>query len=106
MSKLLAIDGSKTKIHTVRCVFLYVDRFTARASAATLLHLGLKRLSAKMQEEVLGLFLRLCKDETPLVRRLAAQHLEAWASLLADSPAKQKELIAAYKNFINDDQVR
>eukprot|EP01032_Pedospumella_encystans_P022496 gene22496-25491_t len=80
------------------------DWFTARASAATLLHLGLKRLSAKMQEEVLGLFLRLCKDETPLVRRLAAQHLEAWASLLADSPAKQKELIAAYKNFINDDQ--
>jgi len=59
-----------------------------------------------MQEEVLGLFLRLCKDETPLVRRLAAQHLEAWASLLADSPAKQKELIAAFKNFINDDQVR
>lgn len=59
-----------------------------------------------MQEEVLGLFLRLCKDETPLVRRLAAQHLEAWASLLVDSPAKQKELIAAYKNFINDDQVR
>ena len=51
------------------------------------------------------MFLRLCKDETPLVRRLAAQHLEAWASLLADSPAKQKELIAAYKNFINDDQV-
>lgn len=59
-----------------------------------------------MQEEVLGLFLRLCKDETPLVRRLAAQHLEAWASLLADAPTKQKELIAAFKNFINDDQVR
>lgn len=81
-------------------------RFTARASAATLLHFGLKRLSLKMQEEVFGLYLRLCKDETPLVRRLAAQNLEAWARLLSDAPLRQKELIAAYKNFIHDDQVR
>lgn len=70
------------------------------------MHLGLKRLTSKMQDDVFGLFLRLCKDETPLVRRLAAQSLEAWARLLSDAPAKQKELVAAYKNFINDDQVR
>jgi len=83
-----------------------LTRFTARASAASLLHLGLKRLSSKMQDDVFGLFLRLCKDETPLVRRLAAQNLEAWARLLSDAPTKQKDLVAAYKNFINDDQVR
>ena len=81
-------------------------RFTARASAAALLHLGYKRSPPKIQEEMLALFLRLCKDETPLVRKLAAQHLDRWARLLTDIPAKQKELLDAFKAFIHDDQVR
>ena len=58
-----------------------------------------------MQDDIFAQFLRLCKDETPLVRRLAAQSLDRWARLLMDSPHKQKELIGAYKSFLADDQV-
>jgi serine/threonine-protein phosphatase 2A regulatory subunit A len=82
-----------------------VVRFTARASAATLLHLGFRRFTAKIQDDVFAVYLRLCKDETPLVRRLAAQSLDRWARLLADSPLKQKELLGAFKALIHDDQV-
>lgn len=80
-------------------------RFTARASAATLLHVGYKRFSPKLQEEVFGLYMRLCKDETPLVRRMAASTIDKWALLLVDSPQKQKELMNSFKALISDDQV-
>jgi serine/threonine-protein phosphatase 2A regulatory subunit A len=82
-----------------------LDRFTARASAATLLHLGFRRFTAKIQDDVFAVYLRLCKDETPLVRRLAAQSMDCWARLLADTPLKQKELLGAFKALIHDDQV-
>lgn len=81
------------------------DWFTARASAATLAHLGFARLGNKAQEEVLAMFIRLCKDETPLVRRLAAQNIEQWTRLLSDSPHRQKEIVNTFKSFLNDDQV-
>lgn len=83
----------------------FPHRFTARASAAALLHLGYKRFSLKLQDEVFGLYQRLCKDETPLVRRMAASAIDKWARLLVDSPQKQKELMSAFKALISDDQV-
>ena len=68
--------------------------------------MGYSRLGDKAQDEVFGLFLRLCKDETPLVRRMAAQSLEHWTKLLDSSTVKQQELINAFKAFIHDDQVQ
>ena len=79
--------------------------------------MGYRRLpDDKLREEVFGWFLRLCKDETPLVRRTAAQALESWTRLLggggsssdsiSSSPAvRQRELFGAFRAFINDDQV-
>jgi 3-methyladenine DNA glycosylase AlkC len=84
---------------------MVLRRFTSRASAATLLHLGYKRFPPKLQDELFALLLRLCKDETPLVRRLAAMSMEKWARLLADAPQKQKELVVQFKALITDDQV-
>lgn len=70
------------------------------------MHLGFARLGPKVQDEVLDMFIRLCKDETPMVRRLAAQNIEHWARLLSDSPQRQKDVIGAFKSFLADDQVQ
>mmetsp|Transcript_27239 Transcript_27239/g.45939 ORF Transcript_27239/g.45939 Transcript_27239/m.45939 type:complete len:617 (-) Transcript_27239:161-2011(-) len=79
------------------------DWFTARASAAALLHMGFYRLNDQMRDDVLSMFLRLCKDETPLVRRMSAQNLVHWAKL-ASTVSMRQQLIAAFKGFTADDQ--
>ncbi|KAJ1418998.1 protein phosphatase 2, partial [Ochromonadaceae sp. CCMP2298] len=79
------------------------DWFTARASAAALLHMGFGRLTEQMQEEVFAMFLRLCKDETPLVRKVAAQNLEHWTKLVKTA-SMMTEIISMFKAFTHDDQ--
>lgn len=50
--------------------------FTARMSAAGLMAQAYPRLSpGRQQEEHLTLFAKLCQDDTPMVRRVAAKHL-------------------------------
>ena len=53
-----------------------LEWFTARLSAAKLMSMAFARLRTKdKQQEHLQLYCALCKDETPMVRRVAAQHL-------------------------------
>lgn len=52
-----------------------MEWFTARISAATLISASYKRLTKTQQEEHVNHFAALCKDETPMVRRVASQHL-------------------------------
>ena len=49
--------------------------FTARISSAGLIADAYPRLTATQQNEHLQLFATLCQDETPMVRRVAAQSL-------------------------------
>lgn len=49
--------------------------FTARISAAGLIPAAFPRLSESQRHSFLNYFAKLCKDETPMVRRIAAQHL-------------------------------
>ena len=49
--------------------------FTARISSAALMSKAYSRLTSTQQEEQLKLSAQLCQDETPMVRRVAAQHL-------------------------------
>jgi serine/threonine-protein phosphatase 2A regulatory subunit A len=50
--------------------------FTARISAAALLPTAFSRLrTPQQQQRHLDAFARLCRDETPMVRRVAARHL-------------------------------
>lgn len=51
--------------------------FTARISSAGLIAKAYPRMTTKQQEENLKLFAELCQDETPMVRRVAAQSLGA-----------------------------
>lgn len=59
-----------------------MDRFTARISAVSLIPLALSRLAkftpaniGTHQNNLVSMFLSLCGDETPVVRKVAAQHL-------------------------------
>lgn len=49
--------------------------FTARMSSAALISLAYPKLKKEQQEELLQLFAHLCQDDTPMVRRVAAQYL-------------------------------
>lgn len=49
--------------------------FTARMSSAPLIASAYLKLTKQQQEEQLQLFAQLCQDETPMVRRVAAQYL-------------------------------
>jgi serine/threonine-protein phosphatase 2A regulatory subunit A len=49
--------------------------FTARMSSASLISLAYPKLKKDQQEELLQLFAQLCQDDTPMVRRVAAQYL-------------------------------
>ncbi len=49
--------------------------FTARMSSAPLIVSAYPKLTKKQQDEHLHLFAQLCQDDTPMVRRVAAQFL-------------------------------
>ncbi len=49
--------------------------FTARISSAGLMAKAYPRLTSTQQQEHLQIFAQLCRDETPMVRRVAAQNL-------------------------------
>jgi serine/threonine-protein phosphatase 2A regulatory subunit A len=49
--------------------------FTARCSAALLLSTAYPKLSSQQQSQLLANFAKLCRDDTPMVRRVAAQNL-------------------------------
>lgn len=49
--------------------------FTARMSSASLIASAYPKLTSQQQTEHLTLFAALCQDDTPMVRRVAAQYL-------------------------------
>ena len=49
--------------------------FTARISSAALIAAAYTRLKEDQQKEFLSHFCGLCRDDTPMVRRVASQHL-------------------------------
>lgn len=79
------------------------SRFTSRGSAAALSHLCFEKLSVGVKSEVETLFLKLCADETPFVRRLAAQSLVKFVTVI-ESADKMSRFVDAFKKFALDDQ--
>ena len=78
-------------------------RFTSRGSAAALSHLCYEKLPVGAKHDVEALFLKLCADETPFVRRLAAQSLVKFVTVI-ESADKLTQFIDAFKKFAQDDQ--
>ena len=57
-----------------------------------------------MKTDMFNSFIALCKDETPLVRRVAADNVAHWA-VWASTIEMQNELIGILKTSIVDEQV-
>eukprot|EP00529_Nitzschia_sp_RCC80_P015281 CAMPEP_0113491478 /NCGR_PEP_ID=MMETSP0014_2-20120614/27576_1 /TAXON_ID=2857 /ORGANISM="Nitzschia sp." /LENGTH=704 /DNA_ID=CAMNT_0000385269 /DNA_START=209 /DNA_END=2323 /DNA_ORIENTATION=- /assembly_acc=CAM_ASM_000159 len=89
--------------------------FTARISAAGLMAQAYPRLSpGPQQEEHISVFAKLCQDDTPMVRRVAAKNLGTMVenvvgavgrkSLDADGGAVSNILVPLYESFASGDQ--
>ena len=81
-----------------------LSRFTARASASSLLHIAYPRVNDETKTVMFNSFIALCKDETPLVRRIAADNVAHWTEW-ASTIEMQNELITILKTSIVDEQV-
>lgn len=77
------------------------DWFTAKVSAAGILP-GLYTLTK--YSELSYLFKELCMDETPMVRRAAAQHLGSFIKTLGGNKDKANDLIPVLQQLCKDDQ--
>lgn len=59
--------------------------FPPKVSSCALFADALKRSSATSRDKLLPLYVSLCKDETPMVRRAAASNLKVRAHFISSS---------------------
>jgi serine/threonine-protein phosphatase 2A regulatory subunit A len=77
--------------------------FTSRISAASLFPVGYSRLPEKEKASFRSTFIRMCGDETPLVRRVIAQHFGDMAAKLSTHELNA-EFLGAFDSLSKDDQ--
>ena len=87
--------------------------FTARCSSAVLLSTAYPSLKSQQQSQLLSNFADLCRDDTPMVRRVAAQNLgkmvENVANILGRSSLNQTGIVTTlllplYEELASNDQ--
>lgn len=87
--------------------------FTARISSAALIAAAYTRLKEEDQKEFLSHYSSLCRDDTPMVRRVAAQYLGqmletviqvSGRSSLAEQGTVTTLLIPLYEELASNDQ--
>ena len=79
------------------------DWYTARISAASMCHLAYKSLPPSCQLEVRQIFISLCGDDVPMVRRAAAQGLAKLVTVVSLVEI-QSELLGPFLKLSNDEQ--
>ncbi len=78
--------------------------FTSRVSAAGLFAAASRAASTELQQELRGLFLQLCADDTPMVRRAAAQHFGGMAQAVGEPETLINLMLPAFERLASDDQ--
>jgi len=100
-----SIPADKFKDHFVLLIKKLVagDWFTSRTSACGLFATAYPRVSDDVKKELRGLFIQLCKDNTPMVRRAASS---AFGNFARQIPAQvvKDELVPVFKILATDDQ--
>mmetsp|Transcript_2412 Transcript_2412/g.5139 ORF Transcript_2412/g.5139 Transcript_2412/m.5139 type:complete len:591 (+) Transcript_2412:70-1842(+) len=79
------------------------DWFNSRISACALFSSAIPKVSEAKQDDLLKLYFRLCGDETPMVRRQAANVLGGVAEVL-QSDSMLAELFEAFEKLAKDEQ--
>ena len=77
--------------------------FTSRMSSAALFHIAYKKLSDPMKQKCRHVFLKLCSDETPTVRRLAAINFGKISKLIKPNEL-QSEFMSPFSTLAEDEQ--
>mmetsp|Transcript_31978 Transcript_31978/g.46064 ORF Transcript_31978/g.46064 Transcript_31978/m.46064 type:complete len:674 (-) Transcript_31978:2077-4098(-) len=112
---VVSIETVVSKLTEDQCTKMFIpflnrlagkDWFTSRAAAASLVHLTFTKVSDKMKLDLASLYLRLCSDETPTVRRTAAQNLVQFLKVAqnCDQSAVVASLLEAFQAFSRDEQ--
>ncbi|KAL3912526.1 MAG: hypothetical protein SGILL_006846 [Bacillariaceae sp.] len=87
--------------------------FTARISCASLMSKAYSRLTPTQQDAALKEFAQLCQDDTPMVRRVAAQHQGLMLENVVNAVGRKsleedgvatKVLIPLYEELANNEQ--
>ena len=103
------VVGRMSDEHLVKffCPFLsrlaVKDWFTSRISAASLFHVVYRRLSDSEKSRFRALFLRLCADDTPSVRRAAALNFSLLIKLVKPFEVFD-ECLTTFNSIGKDDQ--
>ncbi|KAG9510963.1 Serine/threonine-protein phosphatase 2A 65 kDa regulatory subunit A alpha isoform, partial [Fragariocoptes setiger] len=79
------------------------DWFTSRTSACGLFGVAYARVSAASKEELRRAFIRLCEDDTPMVRRSAASKLGEFAKVLEKEYVKT-DVVKTWTQLAWDEQ--
>jgi len=79
------------------------DWFTSRISVCSLFSVTSPKVSPAKRQELLKIYFRLCSDDTPMVRRQAANVLGAVAEVL-DQGAARQDLFEAFEKLAKDEQ--
>ena len=114
ISKQLPLETLSTNYADMLGRLAVKEWFTARISAAGLIALAYTKFSnAILQRDHLNYFTRLCKDDTPMVRRVSAQYLGAMvknvcqvlgrAALDEDGPVVAS-LVPLFEDFASTEQ--
>ena len=75
ISERLPTDSFQNQYANMLSRLAAKEWFTARISSASLISLAYPKFKREQQEEHLQNFAHLCRDDTPMVRRVAAQYL-------------------------------
>lgn len=75
--------------------------FTSRVSACGLFAVAYPRCSVPQRTELRQLYGQLCHDETPMVRRAAAQKLGPYAAVM-ERDAVSRELLPLFTDLTRD----
>ena len=78
------------------------ESFTSKISAAALFRLGYRRLPVREQEDFRRMFIKLCSDQIPVVRRAAALHLSCFAKV-AELTEVQQQFLEPFRLLAEDD---
>eukprot|EP00878_Enallax_costatus_P012475 GHUV01013028.1.p1 GENE.GHUV01013028.1~~GHUV01013028.1.p1 ORF type:complete len:408 (+),score=107.31 GHUV01013028.1:178-1401(+) len=77
--------------------------FTSRVSACGLFAVAYPRANASQHAELRQMFTQLCHDETPMVRRAAAQKLGPFAAVV-ERDVVSRDLLPLFTDLTSDDQ--
>mmetsp|Transcript_44005 Transcript_44005/g.73301 ORF Transcript_44005/g.73301 Transcript_44005/m.73301 type:complete len:618 (-) Transcript_44005:47-1900(-) len=77
--------------------------FTSRVSSSSLFEIVYSSLAQKDQDEMRQLFVKLCEDDTPMVRRAACQQLGKFASVI-DYKHVMSEIVPSMSKLTKDAQ--